>query len=150
MSAFADAFKRLARGALATVVGLLGAGLVVAGVEMLGHRVYPVPAELALDSREAMAAYVASLPVGAILFVLLAWVLGTLVGGVIAVAIARRRPRLYAGIIAALILVGAGMNFSMIPHPSWFMLLSVVCIPLAGLLAAMLGARLIGRPAKAI
>lgn len=150
MSAYANAFKRLARGAVATVIGVLCAGLVVAGVEMLGHRVYPVPAELALDSPQAMAAYVAGLPTGAILFVLLAWVLGTLVGGVTAVAIAQRRPRLYAGIIAALILVGAGMNFSMIPHPAWFMLATVVCVPLAGLLAAMLGARLIGRPAKAI
>lgn len=150
MSAATNALKRLGRGALATMVGVVCAGLGVAGVQAIGHSVYPVPPDLRVDSAEALASYVASLPTGAILFVLLSYVLGTLLGGIVAVAIAGRRPRLYAGIIAALMLVGAGMNFSTIPHPTWFVILSVVCIPIAGLLAAMAGARLIGRPAKAI
>jgi hypothetical protein len=65
----------LARGIAATVAGVLLAGLTIAGVEWLGHRLYPPPAGLKADDLEAMAAHVAAMPIGALLFVLLAWLL---------------------------------------------------------------------------
>jgi hypothetical protein len=126
----------LARGIAATVAGVLLAGLTIAGVEWLGHRLYPPPAGLKADDLEAMAAHVAAMPIGALLFVLLAWLLGVFLGGLLAALVAGRRPRLYAGVIAAVILLGAIANFAMIPHPAWFMALAVISLPLVGFAAA--------------
>jgi len=126
----------LARGIAATVAGVLLAGLTIAGVEWFGHRLYPPPAGLKADDLEAMAAHVAAMPIGALLFVLLAWLLGVFLGGLLAALVAGRRPRLYAGVIAAVILLGAIANFAMIPHPAWFMALAVISLPLVGFAAA--------------
>jgi pimeloyl-ACP methyl ester carboxylesterase len=126
----------LARGIAATVAGVLVAGLTIAGVEWLGHRLYPPPAGLKADDLEALAAHVAAMPIGALLFVLLAWLLGVFLGGLLAALLAGRRPRLYAGVIAAVILLGAIANFAMIPHPAWFMALAVISLPLVGFAAA--------------
>lgn len=128
----------LARGVGATVVGVLIAGLSIAGVEWLGHRLYPPPAGLQANDLEALAAHVATMPIGALLFVLLAWLLGVFLGGLAAAYLAGRRHRLYAGVVVAVILLGAIANFAMIPHPAWFMALTVLTLPLAGFAAAAL------------
>lgn len=128
----------LARGIGATVVGVLVAGLSIAGVEWLGHRLYPPPAGLQANDLEALAAHVATMPIGALLFVLLAWLLGVFLGGLVAASLAGRRHRLYAGVVVAVILLSAIANFAMIPHPAWFMALTVLTLPLAGFAAAAL------------
>lgn len=137
----------LARGIAATVAGVLVAGLTIAGIEWLGHRLYPPPEGLKADDLEALAAYVAALPIGALLFVLLAWLLGVFLGGLVAALLAGRRPRLYAGVIAAVILLGAIANFAMVPHPAWFMVATVLTLPLAGFAAAAIGSRSSAQPA---
>ncbi len=126
----------LARGIAATVAGVLLAGLTIAGVEWLGHRLYPPPAGLQANDLQALAAHVAAMPIGALLFVLLAWLLGVFLGGLVAAFLAGRRHRLYAGVVVAVILLGAIANFAMIPHPAWFMALTVIVLPLAGFAAA--------------
>lgn len=130
----------LARGVGATVAGVLVAGPTIAGVEWLGHRLYPPPAGLQANDLEALAAHVAAMPIGALLFVLLAWLLGVFIGGLVAASLAGRRHRLYAGVVVAVILLGAIANFAMIAHPAWFMALSVLALPLAGFAAASLAA----------
>ena len=130
----------LARGVGATVAGVLVAGLTIAGVEWLGHRLYPPPAGLQANDLEALAAHVAAMPIGALLFVLLAWLLGVFIGGLVAASLAGRRHRLYAGVVVAVILLGAIANFAMIAHPAWVMALSVLALPLAGFAAASLAA----------
>jgi pimeloyl-ACP methyl ester carboxylesterase len=137
-----EIIQGLARGVGATVAGVLVAGLTIAGIEWLGHRLYPPPAGLKADDLEALAAHVAAMPIGALLFVLLAWLLGVFLGGLVAALLAGRRPRLYAGVIAAVILLGAIANFAMIPHPAWFMALTVLSLPLAGFAAAAARQRL--------
>ncbi|MBE5315312.1 MAG: hypothetical protein H4O13_07915 [Xanthomonadales bacterium] len=126
----------LARGIGATVAGVLAAGLTIAGVEWLGHRLYPPPVGLQANDLQALAAHVAAMPIGALLFVLLAWLLGVFLGGLVAAFLAGRRHRLYAGVVVAVILLGAIANFAMIPHPAWFMALTVLVLPLAGFAAA--------------
>lgn len=134
------------RGILATVLGVLVAGLCISLVQALGHRLYPPPEGLRRDDVEALAVYVAQAPIGALLAVLLSWVVGIFAGGLLAASIARRRPRLYAGVVAAVILLGAILNFAAIPHPVWFVALTLPCLPLAGFASAALGARLAPRP----
>lgn len=138
----------LARGIAATIAGVLAGGLCISWIEWLGHRLYPPPAGLKHDDLEALTAHVAQLPVGALLFVLLAWLIGIFVGGLTAATLAGRRPRLYAGVITAVILLGAIANFAMIPHPAWFMALSMLTLPLAGFAAAEARIRIAARSSR--
>ena len=123
---------------IGVLVGVIIAGLVIFGIEMLGHQVYPVPGDLDLSNQEDLADFVATLPVGAFAFVLAAWFAGTFLGGFTAAKIAGQNHGIVAGIIAALVLAGAIFNMINIAHPVWFMGIAVLGIPLSGYLAARL------------
>ncbi len=134
-----DDTKLLLRNILAIVAGVLLGGVAIMVVQMIGHQVYPVSAELDVNDKAAMRAFVAGLPVGALLFVIVAYAIGSFVAGALAAYIghgARTRHALVAG--AVLMLAGI-MNLVAIPHPVWFSVLTVVVfLPLA-----WLGARLV-------
>jgi hypothetical protein len=130
-----------------TIAGVL-AGVVVAWLtimlaEFASAPLHPTPAGFDMRDPAAMAAFVATLPVAALLLVLCGWVLGALAGGYVAVRIARRTwPAWVVGIV---IEIGVIANAVMIPHPTW-MTVAGVLLPLP---AAWLGARLATRRASA-
>ncbi len=122
----------------AVLAGIL-AGLVVIGcIEAVSHFMYAPDVLPDRNDPKAMAAFIAAMPMGAFLMVLLAYVAGTLAGGWTAARVTKEKPLLYAGIIGGLVLLGAVANFIAIPHPLWFMVSCVVTIPLAAYLAARL------------
>ncbi|MFQ6006885.1 MAG: hypothetical protein ACE5OQ_15450 [Woeseia sp.] len=137
----------MVRKVAAAALGIIAAGLIVWGVEALGHAVYPVPPDLDIGDPERFGDYVAALPPGAFLFVLGAWLLGTLGGGMLACFIAGEKPFVYATIVGAFILLATVVNLVMLPHPLWFSSTAVVAIAvmtyLTGLSASSL-ARLVG------
>ena len=114
------------------VAGLIAGVGIVMLVQRIGHAVYPPPPGLDPANLEQMKEVVAQLPVGAFLFVIASYVGGTLGGGWLAAAIAGQRRRLVAGVIAAFILLSALATMTMIPHPIWFMVTSVLAIAVAG------------------
>lgn len=132
----------MGRKILAMIGGVIFAGLVVFAVQKLGHQVYPPPENLDTKNLEAMKAYVASLPMGAMLFVLLSYVVGTFAGGWLATKIARV-PQMHVPLTVGGIQLFFGIiNLVMIPHPLWFAIASVLVF----LPAAYLGGKL-GKPA---
>jgi hypothetical protein len=127
------------RTGLAGVAGAFSAFVVVAVVEAIGHAIY-APATLPdLSDPEAVAAFVRSMPLGAFLFVLAAYVAATIVGGAVAAAISRRRAMPLAAVVGGLILLASALNFVAIPHPVWFIAATVVGVPLAAWLTGRLG-----------
>ncbi len=133
------------RSILAVLLGLALSVLVVTLVEGLGHRIYPQPADLDFGDTEMMTAYIETLPLGAFLFVLAAWSLGTLVGGTAAGVIARRRPRRAVLFVGALMLAATAMNLFMIPHPGWFAVAGVALVVLMTFVAGRLAGALLAR-----
>lgn len=129
------------RKTLAVVLGVVAAVIVIIAIEALGHVIYPPPENLDVASRETMEAYIESLPIVAQLFVMIAWVAATLVGGLLACFIARQSPLIYASIVGVLVLVGTVINLVAIPHPPWFSMSSVAAIIATTLLTGKLGSR---------
>ena len=88
---------------LAILAGLVTAFFLVAGIEFIGHRIYPPPADVDISNVERFAAYEQfaaygkELPVGALLIVIAAWLTATFSGRLIAWVIAGSRPMLVAG-----------------------------------------------------
>jgi hypothetical protein len=126
------------RSVVAVIVGALVAFILVAAIEALGWVFYPPPPGLDYNNPGQLRIYMQSLPLGAFLFVLAAWLIATFVGAWVACFIARTRPLLFAGIIGALILAGTIANLLRISHPTWFSITAVVAIPLAAFLASRL------------
>lgn len=121
----------------AGIVGVIIAMVSVWLVQKIGHAIYPVPAGMDLNDMEAMKAYVAELPIGALLFVIASYFIGTTAGTCAACAIGTMLPRIFAILIGCLMLVATTMNVMMIPHPTWFVVAAVIAIVVGAWLGTM-------------
>ena len=130
---------------LAGVAGAFSAFVVVAVVEGIGHAIYAPAVMPDMSDPAAVAAFIRAMPLGAFLFVLAAYVLATIAGGVIAGLLARRHGMRLAVIVGALILTASVANFVALPHPAWFVAATLVGVPVA----AWLTGRAAGRWAPA-
>ena len=121
---------------LGIVAGVAVAMLCVFGVELVGHGLYPPPEGIDASNPADLERMMASLPIGALAFVTVAWFVGALLGGLTANAIARRA---LAGWIVALLIIGAGVwTMLMIPHPVWMWAAGIGLPLIAGWLAQRL------------
>jgi len=117
---------------LAVVAGVLTGMIVIGIVEAIGHMVYPLPEGLDPYNTDALKAYMADMPVGALLLVLLAWGSGSFIGGWATAMLASRSIRLFSIIVGVVLLAAGIYNMIMIPHPVWFMILGIlIFIPAA-------------------
>lgn len=117
--------KPVVRSILAVIVGMLVAFVIIALVQVVGMRVYPPPPGMDPRDPASIKAAMANLPLGALLFVLVAYAAGSVAGGWVAARFAPHGRLMHAMIVGA-ILLGAGiMNMTMIPHPGWFWAASI-------------------------
>jgi len=124
----------MAKKIISVVVAALAAFVVIYAVEALGHAVYPPPAGVDWKNPEAIRAYVAGLPLGAFGFVLLAYAVGSLVGGALATLISGRASVVPGLVVGGLLMVAGVANLSVVPHPLWFAIVSTLLyLPLAWL-----------------
>ena len=121
----------------AGVAGVVVAMLVVWLVQTIGHAVYTPPAGLNPKDLEAIQDYVASLPLGAFLFVIASYFCGTLAGTCAACAVGTMLPRVFAILVGCVMLIATAMNVAMIPHPTWFIVAAVVAIVAGAWLGTM-------------
>jgi hypothetical protein len=122
----------------AVVLGALVAVVLIALVEAVNGRLYPLPAGLDINNREAMSGYIATLPLTAFLVLLLGYALGALGGGYIAARLAPTRPMRHAGVIMILLVLASLLNLRSVEHPVWFWVANLVVV--VGL--SLLGGRL--------
>jgi hypothetical protein len=131
------------RSILGIVLGLVLAMVVIFAIQGVGMLVYPPPAGMDWQDREAMAALIAAMSPGQFAFLLVSYSLGTLAGAWLAATIARRRPVFHGLIVGSFFLLGNVINVTSLPHPLWY----VVVTTLLFLPLAVVGARLAARPA---
>ena len=110
----------MAKSILAVLAGIVVGGGVVGIVEYVGHMIYPLPEGLNANDPEALKGYISTAPIGALLFVIVAWALGSLVGGGLATRLAGQSRLLHAMIVGAVLMLFGIANMLMIPHPIWF------------------------------
>ena len=126
---------------VAAVVGIAVAILAINAIEKLGHFVYPPPDDIEFGDPDEVRAFIATLPVGSILFVGAAWAAGTFLGTLAGALLSRTKSLPYAMLGGGLVLAGAITMLLIIPHPLWFTVLA----PLAIVVAAYLGMEVSGR-----
>ena len=126
----------------AAVVGVVVALLTIQLVEMLGHLVYPPPADFEFGEPEQVREFISTLPIGSILFVAAAWALGTFLGTLAGARVSGSRALPYATVGGGIVLAGAITMLLIIPHPWWFTIAAPVSIIIAAVLAVYLARRL--------
>ena len=134
----------MGRTLLGAVVGLVFAVATVMLIEFAGHQVFPPPAGLDPMVTEDMAKIIQALPIGAMVFVVAAWVIGAFDGGFVAALIARNgHPRAAAVVPALMVMAGVvGMIIQMPAHPAWMSAAGLLLPMPAALLGAALAAKL--------
>ena len=130
----------------AAIAGVAVAMLTIKLVEMLGHFVYPPPADFEFGEPEQVREFIASLPVGSVLFVGAAWSIGVFLGTLAGALLSGSRALPYAIVVGGIVLAGAITMLLIIPHPWWFTIAAPVSIIIAAILAVYLAPRL--RPAS--
>ncbi|HMG15705.1 MAG TPA: hypothetical protein VK590_09670 [Saprospiraceae bacterium] len=128
---------------MSVLSGVVAGSMIMFIVETLGHKVYPIAMNLESATKEAKANYMKSLPVEALLMIILAWAVGAFVAGIVSTLISKDSTSFTAlrsgGILFALSI----FNMIVIPHPIWFWIAGLlVFIP-----CSWLGFRLIRRKA---
>ena len=119
----------------AAVVGIIVAIATIQVVELLGHLVYPPPADIEFDNVEQVREFMASLPTGSILFVGAAWAVGTFLGTLAGALLSKSKPLPYAIVVGGIVLAGAATMLLIIPHPLWFTIAAPVAVIIAAILA---------------
>ncbi len=135
------------RNVLALVAGLVVSIGVVKVVEMIGHTIWPPPADLDWTDGDAIRTYTSQQPFLALLFPILSYFLGTIAGPLIACRIGTARPLLFVGVIGIVMLAATIATLIWIPHPIWFSVLAIGAVIIGGWLALQLGSRRTGEPA---
>jgi hypothetical protein len=133
---------RFFRGSVIPVwAGSLVAGLLVWVMELLGSLIYPSLSGMSSDDPAAVKAAMANLPAGALILVLLGWIVGTFAGAWITAQRAERAPIGHGLVLGGFFLVGAIVNMLMIPHPIWFWIAALAILLPSAWLGARRGAR---------
>jgi hypothetical protein len=128
------------RSVLGVIIGIISGFVVIYAVEHVGQLIWPVATELDLKDKAAAAAFLAAMPIGGLVTVVVAWILGAYTGSMVALLMSDRRR--IAGIIpAALIFAATVLVLFMLPHPLWMAVAGLGGIIGAGWLADRLFAR---------
>jgi hypothetical protein len=126
----------MVRNVAAAVVGIVTAFALIMLIEKFGHIIYPPPPDLDFSDPEVMRPYIATLPFLALLFPMIAWVVATFAGTVLACKIGTANPLAFAAVVGGLVLAGTIANLIMIKHPLWFSLVSLVAVAASAWIAA--------------
>ncbi|VTS07038.1 hypothetical protein [Tuwongella immobilis] len=116
------------------LAGCIAGVVVIALVEMAGMALFPLPEGLKLDSNEAIAEAMPLIPLGGKIMVVVAWGLGSLVGGWLAARISPRRAVTHALIVGGLLLAMGIAQLASLPHPQWMVFFGAGCfLPMAAI-----------------
>ena len=111
-----------------TFAFLLGAVVMVAtvaGLQMLGHWIWPQSVIHVADPA-SVGALVERMPLAAKLWVLVAWATAVEVGTIVAVLVQRPRWRGLAMALGLLMMALIALNFAMLPHPWWMVVIGLL------------------------
>lgn len=124
----------------AIIGGLIAGGLAVMGIEGISSLIYRMPVNMDINDKEAVATWIGTLPVGAFIFILVAWACGCFLAAFVARRLAPQRGAM-AGLVAWLLITLATIaNLLMIPHPIWVSVAGVLVCLIFGLLGLVAAA----------
>lgn len=125
---------------LPVIAGLFVGWIVIFVLESINHIFYPPPTDIDFTDKEALTAFMEELPPLAFVLLLISWMIGTFVGGIVGAAVNKAAWKNTSIILGVIMALGSIINMTLIPHSTWLIIVaSVGYVP-----CAYLGARQIG------
>lgn len=121
--------------------GVMIGGAVIYLVESIGHKIYTLPENFDWTDPEVIESHIASLPIGAFVVVLLAYILGSFAGGFMAAVYKNSGLPNVIAVGIVLLLLGL-LNMLMIQHPTWFLVVSLMIYVPSAYLGGRLGLKI--------
>lgn len=100
------------------ILGLAAAVVVIMIVEAISHILFPV-APIDMNNKEAIKQFMADLPVGAMVMVLTAWIMGSFFGAITSTLINKENGLRNSITVGIIILMLSVLNLIMLPSPVW-------------------------------
>jgi len=126
--------------ALSVVAGVIAGGLTVFIVEAIGHVIWPPPEGVDLSDPESLATLMDIAPFGALVAVVVAWIVGAVAGGFVAGKISADPGYLPSILTGGVLMIFGVLTMMSFPHPIWMWVLGIV----APVPSAWYGGRLAG------
>ena len=126
--------ETLARAPSGITAGIVVAFLVVVLVEMIGLHIFHQPEGMDPINPESVRQYMAEIPTGSFVTVLVAWALGAFAGPWITRRITGSSPRWPAWVVAGLFAAMCAYNLVVVPGPTWMIAGALVGVGAASLL----------------
>lgn len=124
-----DVFKKRI---LPVIAGLLTGWVVIFGLEAVNHLVYPPPADLDFTNMEALTEFMETLPTAAFVLLLVSWMIGTFIAGIVGALVNREAWKNSTIIIGVILALGSIINMTLVPHPTWLIIVaSIAYVPCA-------------------
>jgi hypothetical protein len=114
------------RNILSVVVGLITAIITFLIVENINGNLHPAPASLEYKDPIAVKAFYENQPLSLWLLVLAGWVIGSLLCGFLIKRISKSDTKNLPIIEGSILTLSAVANFSSLPHPTWFIIVSLL------------------------
>ena len=127
------------RNIAAALLGVIVGAVLISLLQYVNLRFFPLPEGLDPKDREAMTAYIATLPAGAFAGVLLSYFVGVAAGTWLTARISANSHARQALMVGMLFLVASVLNLSSLPHPAWFWAANLVLVALATWLGVYFG-----------
>jgi hypothetical protein len=112
----------------AVAAGMLAGVVLILAIEAISSRIVPLPPGTDPSNPDSLRAAMARIPLGALLMVVLAWIVGGFVSGWVAARLAPRARVGHAMIVALLSLAAGVTNMVLIPHPTWMWIAGVLAL----------------------
>ena len=118
----------MGRAIVAVIAGVVSAFVTIVLVEALGALVAPAGVAPDVKDVERMRAYLLALPLSAYAFLLLAYLVGSVVGGMVAGRVVGTPGSRCVWIVGGILLMTTLANLVLIAHPLWFSIAAVIAI----------------------
>lgn len=119
-------FQKMLRKVIGVIAGLVVAMFIITIVESLNAKFFPLPKGMDVSDREAMQAYISSLPSVTFLIVLSGYLLGSFFCGLIIRLISKSNDNTSA-LLAGIGLTTVGIvNFFSFEHPWWVIIVGLL------------------------
>lgn len=114
------------RNILSVVVGLATAVITFLITETINASLHPTPLNLDFKDSIAVKIFYENQPLSLWLLVLVGWIIGSLICGLLIKVISKNENRKLPIIAGCILTLSAVANFFSLPHPTWFIIIGLI------------------------
>jgi len=114
------------RNILSVLAGIVVAGTTFVITETINGSLHPTPTNLDFSNAEAVQSHFSNQPISFWLIVLLGWLIGSLLCGFLIKRLSQSDQKNLPIIAGIVLTLSAIANFTLLPHPTWFIVVGLL------------------------